>query len=242
MVADVARASLCGSEGAPGPLLLGVKGSPILKAAVNRRINEASFDEDAPLVRLIEEELAAPAQRLERLLKEVGKSFLQLLPCGRIFQVEPLQANMRAVLETPASAPPVSGRHLVGNGFGRDQEHQLEKAAEHDLAMLEPLPKFPVISYSHRVVDIDVELGRRIGVDALIVIRGLSSCLKLLQVVHKLPRVRKARKPLEPSRVAQVAGSDQQVGVRLLVLNGRRLLWEPRLAQKILVQRVMLRP
>jgi hypothetical protein len=136
---------------------------------------------------------------------------------------------MCAVLETPASAPSVSGCHLEGDGFGREQEHQLKKAAKHNLAMLEPLPKFLIISSSHRVVNIDVELGRRIGVDALIVIRGLSSCSKLLQVVHERPRVCKAR-------------SNQRVGVCLLVLNGRRLLWEPRLAQEILVQRVMLRP
>jgi hypothetical protein len=149
---------------------------------------------------------------------------------------------MRDVLETPAFAPFVSGRHLEGDEFGREQEHQLEKSAEHDLAMLEPLPEFPVILSSHRVVDIDGELGRRIGVDALVVIRGLPSCLKPLQVVHKRPRVQKARKALEPSRVAQVAGSDHRVGVRLLVLNGHRLLREPRLAQKVLVRQLMLRP
>jgi hypothetical protein len=74
MVADVARATRYGSEGAPGPILLG--------AAVDRCINEASLDEDAPLVPFIEQELAAPAQRLGRLLKEVGKSFLQLSPRG----------------------------------------------------------------------------------------------------------------------------------------------------------------
>jgi hypothetical protein len=172
----------------------------------------------------------------------VGKSFLQLPPRGRILQVEPLQANMRAVLETLASAPSVSGRHLEGDGFGRELEHQLEKPAEHDLAMLEPLLEVPVIWPPHRVVDINVELGRRIGVDALVVIRGLPNCSKLLQVVHERPRVQKARKALEPFRVAQVARSDQRVGVRLLVLNGRRLLREPRLAQKVLVRQMMLRP